>query len=123
MSAVDGTEMVGSSRLEPGGDVSCTVSDGIASTVGSVGAAATASTGPYTEAELTALFASVWSLDADGTDLTRFDELLFHAVVFIGTRAMAPYGSGLAYDHDAAALLRSMARRVALGPDHPVRQP
>jgi hypothetical protein len=86
-----------------------------------VGVAATASAGPYTFAELEALYTSVWSLEDDGTDLTRFHELLHAALVFIGRLALNEYEYEWGYD--AATLLRSMELRALWGPDHPVRQP
>lgn len=78
------------------------------------------SPGPYTFAELEALYTSIWSLEDDGTDLTRFHELLHAALVFIGRIALA-YPAD--WSVDAAALLRAMELRALWGPDHPVRQP
>lgn len=85
-----------------------------------------ASAGPYTFAELEALYTSVWSLEEDGTDLTRFHELLHAALVFIGRIALYDEDDGdtaAAWSPDAAALLRTMEQRALWGPDHPVRQP
>lgn len=88
---------------------------------GPAGDAATASAGPYTFAELEALFTSVWSLDDDGTDLTRFHDLLHAALAFIARVASGPIGGQ--WDWHAAELLRSMEQRALWGPDHPVEQP
>ena len=87
---------------------------------GPAGATAMASVGPYTFAELEALYTSIWSLEEDGTDLTRFHELLHASLVFIGRIALDEYGE---WATDAATLLRLMELRALWGPDHPVRQP
>lgn len=74
---------------------------------------------PFTEDEYDALITSVWSLDND--DPTRFDELLSHALAFIGRIALD--GANGLEESRAAELLRAMEQRSLWGPDHPVRQP
>lgn len=88
------------------------------------GAAATAPPGPYCEAEFGAFIASVWNFPADdtGEDLTRFDELLHAALVFIAGIALDP-STDPHEANRAAHVLRSMEQRALWGPDHPVRQP
>lgn len=88
------------------------------------GAAATAPPGPYCEAEFGSFIASVWNFPADDAeeDLTRFDELLHAALVFIAGIALDPSTDPHEADR-AATVLRSMEQRALWGPGIPVVQP
>lgn len=99
---------------------------------GAGGAAATASPAAcdcmsekYKLEEFEAFIGAVWNFAPDPDaedDLTRFDELLHAALVYIGRVALDP--STDPFDADRAArLLRSMELRALWGPDHPVIQP
>lgn len=65
---------------------------------------------------------AVWNFSPSEVeeDLTRFNELLHAALVFIGRVASDGY---VEPPEAAAELLRSVEQRALWGPDHPVRQP
>lgn len=96
------------------------------------GAAATASPAAcdcmseiYENKEFEAFIGAVWNFAPDPDaedDLTRFDELLHAALVFIAGIALDP-STDPHEANRAAQMLRSMEQRALWGPDYPVRQP